>query len=153
MNDVTPPTLPLELDGPPRAYFELSHDTSIHGGVVRITRLVYRSIRVIGPTEDAVRAWMDSALAEIRAWCAAEENHAIIFWRRRPRFEESDGVEERWPTEEGIDAGAANVPATIIVPKHWQGSCRLITSMPMPEEIWSKYEVKEGEPAKCIPAP
>lgn len=153
MNDVTPPTPPLELDGPPRAYFELSHDTSIHGGVVRITRLVYRSIRVIGPTEDSVRAWMDSALAEIRAWCAAEENDAIIFWRSRPRFEEIYDGPIPFEYSEMIEDGVPpeKLPPSTPPVKVWVGRCRLITSFPMPEEIWSRFETKEGEPAKRIP--
>lgn len=120
MNDPTPiPTLPFEVDGPPRAYFELSNDTSIH-----ITRLVYRTIAVTGPTEDSVRAWMDDALAIIREWCADED--AIIFWRRRPQFSRDDD-------------------------STWKGTCRLITSLPMPEHLWSQIEVKPDEPPRRIP--
>lgn len=116
----------IEIDGPPQAYFEVRDncDNQRYDDGTVITRLRYRTIRVIGDTEDAVRAWMDAALAEIRAWC--EQHDAFIIWRARPHFERNGTFDD---------------------PEYdkWTARCRLITSHPLPPEIWTKYEVKQGE--------
>ena len=128
--------LPFETDGPPRAFFEVMEDLVDIYGERHVIRLMYRTIGVVGQTEDAVRKWMDGALAEIRTWCIDEG--AFIFWRMRPSF--NNGYPPAGTNEEEIEDGLTPPPAEI-----WRGYARLITSIPMPEEIWVKYQVKEGE--------
>ena len=143
MNEPIPQPQVIEIDGPPHAYFEV-----MEAGQQHVTRLRYRTLAIIGETEQSVRDWLDAALAEIRTWC--DDEGAFIIWRRRPHIEETDGIQLVWPTEAEIIAGADLTPREVQGPKRWIARCRLITSVPMPESLWAKFEVKEGEPAPRV---
>lgn len=144
-----PPSPVFETDGPPRAYFEVMdacENQRYRDGAV-ITRLVYRTIRCRSGSEAAVRGWIAGALDVIRKWC--DENDAFIFWRARPSFEFTpERYDERPPTEEELDKNIE--PELVHTPAYWVGRCRLITSWPMPEEIWARFEVKEGGEAHRV---
>lgn len=129
----------IEIDGPPMAYFEVSSDpVDLDQFVVRLT---YRSMRVHGNTEERVREWMIATLAEIRTWCF--DHDAFIIWRRHP-------IVEYHPTSQLIRKINRDVEEVIEVPAHWEGYARLVTSIPLPPDMWERFETRQGEPARQL---
>jgi hypothetical protein len=124
----------IEIDGPPISSFKVTN------GVATI-ELRYRSLRVHGDTEEQVREWMDAALTEIGTWCF--EHDAFVIWRRRP-------IVEYYPADQFYTRFNTETEDQIEMPAHWQGFARLITSIPLPLDMWERFETREGEPARQL---
>jgi hypothetical protein len=98
----------IEIDGPPRAYFEIPL-----GDEDRVLRIVYKAFIVVGIDAEAAKAVGERALRHIRARVNISNygGCGIIWWRRHPNIHEADGF--------------------------FKWTCRLATSPELPDGFWN----------------
>lgn len=117
-----------EIDGPPRAYFEVCGDAHIFNSTDDVVtekkfekvmlRFTYKAI--YASSEEKLREFIQQVRDALEK--EAGEDNGIIFWRRRVS---------------SMETYTSGEPYSRSKETNW--SCRLATSPPLPESWWSQF--------------
>ena len=129
----------LEVDGPPRGYFEWESDG-------KFERVQYKTLGVYGDDPVLVVAKLAQVIETVRGMLMSvpAEDH-VIWWRARPSIEERlDFDELDFPNIDGWDRESMRADYERNNPARFFSRCRLATTPDLPPELWAQIQKPEG---------